>query len=136
MAGELAERKGENFVGIKHLDDAEEKIERDRIVDIVTTQPKQFQISLLSILSLIDDKKALFTGDIYDIYKQNCKTCGLKPLTQRRVSDIVAELDMLGIINAKVISKGRYGRTREISLAIPQSTVPKIKDLLVDSLGL
>ena len=136
VAGELAERKGENFVGIKHLDDAEEKIERDRIVDIVTTQPKQFQISLLSILSLIDDKKALFTGDIYDIYKQNCKTCGLKPLTQRRVSDIVAELDMLGIINAKVISKGRYGRTREISLAIPQSTVPKIKDLLVDSLGL
>ena len=136
VAGELAERKGENFVGIKHLDDAEEKIERERIVDIVTTQPKQFQISLLSILSLIDDKKALFTGDIYDIYKQNCKNCGLKPLTQRRVSDIVAELDMLGIINAKVISKGRYGRTREISLAIPQSTVPKIKDLLVDSLGL
>jgi len=136
VAGELAERKGENFVGIKHLDDAEEKIERDRIVDIVTTQPKQFQISLLSILSLIDDKKSLFTGDIYDIYKQNCKTCGLKPLTQRRVSDIVAELDMLGIINAKVISKGRYGRTREISLAIPQSTLPKIKDLLVDSLGL
>ena len=136
VAGELAERKGENFVGIKHLDDAEEKIERDRIVDIVTTQPKQFQISLLSILSLIDDKKSLFTGDIYDIYKQNCKTCGLKPLTQRRVSDIVAELDMLGIINAKVISKGRYGRTREISLAIPQSTIPKIKDILVDSLGL
>ena len=90
----------------------------------------------MSIFSLIEEKKSLFTGDVYDLYKENCKSCGLKPLTQRRVSDIVAELDMLGIINAKVISKGRYGRTREISLAIPQSTIPKIKDILVDTLGL
>ncbi len=121
---------------IKHLDAAEEKIERDRVLDIITTQPKQFQLSLLSIFSLIDNKQPLFTGDVYEIYKKNCKECGLNPLTQRRVSDIVAELDMLGIINAKVISKGRYGRTREISLALPQSTVPKIKNILVDSLGL
>jgi len=65
-----------------------------------------------------------------------CSKTGLKPLTQRRVSDIIAELDMFGIINAKVISKGRYGRTREISLAIPQSTVPKLNDLLKEGIGL
>jgi cell division control protein 6 len=57
-------------------------------------------------------------------------------LTQRRISDIIAELDMLGMINAKVISKGRYGRTREICLAIPRSTIPKIESILKDSLGL
>lgn len=136
VAGELAERKGNTNVAISHLDNAEEKIERDRVLDIVITQPKQFQLSLLSILSLIEGKQSLFTGDVYDLYKENCKNCSLKPLTQRRVSDIVAELDMLGIINARVISKGRYGRTREISLAIPHSTIPKIKDILVESLGL
>lgn len=136
VAGELAERKGNTNVTIGHLDNAEEKIERDRVLDIVITQPKQFQLSLLSILSLIEGKQSLFTGDVYDLYKENCKNCSLKPLTQRRVSDIVAELDMLGIINARVISKGRYGRTREISLAIPHSTIPKIKDILVESLGL
>ena len=43
---------------------------------------------------------------------------------------------MLGIINAKVISKGRYGRTREIRLAIPSSTIPKINDTLKEGLGL
>jgi len=53
-----------------------------------------------------------------------CIKCGLKPLTQRRLSDLIAELDMLGIINAKVISKGRYGRTKEIGLAMPQSSIP------------
>jgi len=35
------------------------------------------------------------------------------------VSDLISELDMLGIINSIVISKGRYGRTREIRLEMP-----------------
>ncbi len=136
VAGEMAERKNEVEIGINHLDEAEEKIERDRIVDIITTQPKQSQITLYSIFSLNFDNKSLFTGDVYELYKKNCNKSSLKPLTQRRVSDIIAELDMLGIINAKVISKGRYGRTREISLAIPESNIKEVKEILIDSLNL
>ena len=135
VAGELAERKNKSKVTIKFLDEAEEKIERDRIVDIVKTQPKQGQIVLYSIFNLEFDNKS-FTGDVYDIYKDKCKLCGLKPLTQRRVSDIIAELDMLGIINARVISKGRYGRTREISLAIPTSSADELKKTLETSLAI
>ena len=136
VAGEIAERKGEVKVEIKHLDHAEEKIERDRVMDIISSQPKQSQVALLSIFSTVAKDKQLFTGDVYDTYKKYCYDCGLKPLTQRRISDIIAELDMMGIINAKVVSKGRYGRTREISLAIPGSNMPKLKDVLVESLGL
>ncbi|PSP66156.1 cell division control protein Cdc6, partial [Halobacteriales archaeon QH_6_68_27] len=40
-------------------------------------------------------------------------------LTQRRVTDLISELDMLGIVNAVVVSKGRYGRTKEISMSVP-----------------
>ena len=61
---------------------------------------------------------------------------GTKPLTQRRVGDIIAELDMSGIINARVISKGRYGRTRRISLAVPENIVKKIDLMLREGLGL
>ena len=135
VAGEIAERKNKTKLSIKFLDEAEEKIERDRIVDIVKTQPKQGQIVLYSIFNLdLEDK--VFTGDAYSVYKDKCKLCGLKPLTQRRVSDIIAELDMLGIINARVISKGRYGRTREISPAIPNSSVEELRKTLEDSLGI
>lgn len=135
VAGEIAERKCCNKVQISHIDDAEEKIERDRLVDIVTTQPKQHQATLFSILSLSNKESSIiFTGEVYEIYKNICKETGLRPLTQRRVSDVIGELDMLGIINAKVISKGRYGRTREISLAIPTSTTPKVQKILQDAL--
>ena len=115
----------------------EEKIERDRVLDVVNTQPKQFQLTLLAIFDVCNlAESPVFTGDIYEIYKSFCGKVGLKPLTQRRVSDIIAELDMLGIINARVISKGRYGRTREIKLGIPSSTIPNIRTTLKESLNL
>ena len=126
VAGELAERKNKTKVDINHIDEAEEKIEKDRVLDIVHTQPKQFQVTLLAIFSTSKKNERLFTGDVYEIYKDICIKSGLRPLTQRRVSDIIAELDMLGIINAKVISKGRYGRTKEIGLAMPQSSIPDL----------
>ena len=63
-----------------------------------------------------------------------CKQVNSNVLTQRRVSDILAELDMLGIINAKIISKGRYGRTREILMAIDQNITLKLKEVLEKSL--
>ncbi len=136
VSGELAERNNDTKIKMKHLDGAEEKIEKDRVLDIVHTQPKQFQVTLLAIFNLSKTSDGLFTGDVYEIYKDLCSKCGLRPLTQRRISDIIAELDMLGIINARVISKGRYGRTREIRLAIPSSTVPGLVQVLKDGLSL
>ena len=110
--------------GVEYSEEAEKKIERDRVVDVVSTQPKQFQIILYTIFEIkhssSEGKKIkIYTGDVYDVYKDLCPKAGLRPITQRRLSDIIAELDMLGLINAKVISKGRFGRTRDIQLAIP-----------------
>jgi cell division control protein 6 len=136
VAGEVAERECSPNVNIKHIDEAESKIEHDRVLDIITTQPKQSQATLYSILSLRSKENTILTGQIYDIYKKLCDQTGLKTLTQRRIGDIIAELDMLGIINAKVISKGRYGRTREISLSTPNSTNNKIKQILEEGLDL
>lgn len=136
VAGEIAERSGCTAVEISHIDEAENKIERDKIVDVIITQPKQFQATLYAITLINPEKKNIFTGEVYELYKEICAKTGLRPLTQRRVSDVIGELDMQGIVNAKVISKGRYGRTREISIAIPLSLRPKVKKILEESLGL
>ncbi len=136
VAGELTERNNKKKIEIKNIDVAEDKIERDRVIDIVNSQPKQFKITLYSLLLTCLKKQTIFTGDIYEHYKIICFKTGLRPLTQRRVSDIIAELDMLGIINAKVISKGRYGRTREICTAISDSHVSLIINILKEGLNL
>ncbi|MBI2652985.1 cell division control protein Cdc6, partial [Candidatus Woesearchaeota archaeon] len=137
VAGEVADRKNHKKITIEHIDEAEEKIDRDRITDIVSTQPKQHQLVLYSILSIQPERnKSIFTGEVYELYKSLCNKTNTSILTQRRVSDIISEFDMLGIVNAKVISKGRYGRTRDISLEIPNTTLPKIKNILEESIRL
>lgn len=137
VAGEIAERNGLEKVDIKHIDEAEDKIDSDRVLDVVKTQPKQIQATLYAILNIFEKRKSLIlTGEVYNYYKNVCSKIKLRPLTQRRISDIISELDMLGIINGKVISKGRYGRTREISLSVQPIMEPKIKEILEQSLGL
>ena len=81
-------------------------------------------------------KNIIFNGEVYELYKEICNKIALRPLTQRRVSDVIAELDMYGIITVKVISKGRYGRTREITLSVPSSVLPLTKKILGEELEL
>ena len=136
VAGELAERSGSKEVSVNFLDEANSKIESDKIVNTIIGQPKQFQTVLYSILLLSPEKKVIFTGEIYELYQKLCKKVGFNVLTQRRISDILAEFDMLGIINAKIISKGRYGRTREVSVGLGSNLQTKIKEIIEKSIQL
>lgn len=137
VSGEIAERKNLKQISTEHIDEAEDKIDRDMILEAVKTQPKQIQVTLYSILCTCDQNNGtILTGEVYDYYKVLCEKTNLRPLTLRRVSDVIAELDMLGIIHAKVISKGRYGRTREISLAVSSSTLPKMVEILKQDLDI
>ncbi len=136
VAGELAERSASQVLKIEHLDEAEKKVESERIITSITTQPKQFQTVLYAILYNTHQKHNFFTGEIYTTYLSLCSKEKFNVLTQRRISDILAELDMLGIINAKIISKGRYGRTREIIVPLEESLILKLKEVLEKSLQL
>lgn len=136
VAGEIAEREGRDKILEEDVDKAQEKIERESIEEVVRTLPQQSKAVLLSALLLLQTREQpVYTGEVYDVYKGIAVQLGVKPLTQRRVSDLIAELDMLGLINAKVISKGRYGRTREIYLSLSPDHTMKIESMLKSELG-
>jgi archaeal cell division control protein 6 len=139
IAGEVAERAGDKFIDIKHIDLANEKIDRDKIIDIISSAPKQFQIVLMAAMELIskknDKQQKVFTGDIYSLYQDLCVKSRNEVLTQRRVSDLLGEFDMLGLINARVVSKGRGGRTREIKLLIPEGLIPRAREIIQGNLS-
>ena len=77
----------------------------------------------------------MFTGDVYKAYQEVCVQSRDEVLTQRRISDILSDFDMLGIINVATISKGRYGRTREIHLSLSPTIQEKAKDLIAKSIN-
>lgn len=136
IAGEIAERDNSKKIMVKHLDEANTKLERDKILDVIKTEPKQFQYVLHSIINLSEKNNdhPVFTGDVYNFYQEVCLKNKAEVLTQRRVSDIIQEFDMLGIINVRVVSKGRGGRMREIKLAIAKPIVEKAKEIIQESL--
>jgi len=132
MAAELAERSKARKITRKHVRLAQNKIEIDRIIEVVRTLPTQSKLILLAVLLKEKHNKktgtagAVTTGEVYEIYKDLCKKTRTDSLTQRRVADLISELDMLGIITARVISKGRYGRTRDIKTSSSSGEIMKI----------
>ncbi|WP_303646295.1 Cdc6/Cdc18 family protein [Halomarina oriensis] len=131
-AGELAERDRTENIHEEHVRRAQEKIELDRVVEVVRTLPTQSKLVLYAVILLEENGvHNINTGEVFNIYKRLCAEIDMDVLTQRRVTDLISELDMLGIVNAVVVSKGRYGRTKEMSLSVPLDETKSV--LLADS---
>lgn len=127
VSGEIAERDSKSRVEEQHVKGAQEKIEVDRVVEVVRTLPTQSKLALYSVMLLRNNGyKNVTTGEVYNVYRQLCLQVDMDILTQRRVTDLMSELDMLGIVNAVVVSKGRYGRTKEIVLSVPINSTKKV----------
>ena len=130
VSGEIAERSGCTMVTEEQVRLARERIEQDRVREVVMTLPTQSKLVLHSVILLEDQgTRSITTGSVYNMYKQLCPLVDMDYLTHRRIADLIAELDMLGIIHTIVISKGRYGRTKEITLSVSQE---KLRSILRD----
>ena len=149
FAGELAEREGAEMVSPEHIDNADKRMERNRIVDIIKSQPKQFQLVHYAIVktsmrekhNLVTNKKSTViepttTGEVYDYYNKLAQDINIPTVSLRRISDIIIELEVLGLINFKIVSKGRYGRTRYISVGLPKTVYNEVLDVLREELNI
>jgi cell division control protein 6 len=127
VAGEVAEREGSSKVSDVHVRGAQRKIEEDRVSTVLGSMPLHSKFVLWgSYLASKMGIEAAVTGDLYDVYAELCKQSGVEPLTQRRVSSLINELDLLGLINARLVSLGRYGRTKKVRLGVPPTLIAEI----------
>jgi len=120
VAGELAERENAESIGDFHIREASKSIERDRVLEAIQSLPIHGKLTLLAVSYF---QEAENTGHVYAKYTDLAKRLGLEPLTQRRVSGLLSELDLLGLVSAPVISKGRMGRSKKIKLEVPQQAI-------------
>ena len=127
VAGELAEREGSRGILEDHIRRAEKRIEHDRMAEALRDLPPHSKVVLCSVYLLGKSNiSSAITGDIYEIYCELCRELGLAPLTQRRVSGLINELDVIGALNSRVVSMGRYGRTKKIRLGIARSIIREV----------
>ena len=124
VAGEVAERQGAEMITEEHVKDAEKHIEHNRVVEALKNLTLHSKLVLLSVYHL--SKSNAITGEIYDIYTELCGELGVGLLTQRRLGTLINELDAMGLLNAKVVSMGRYGRTKKIRLDISRTILKDV----------
>jgi len=129
IAADIAERNGDQTITEAHVNFARNKIELDAVIEVIKTITIQSKIVLMSIVkNQENENNKMTTGDVYTTYKEICTIIGNQILSQRRVADLISELDMLGIIHARVKSFGSKGRTKEIELNISKDITQIVID--------
>ena len=121
VAGELAERQQSDKVTIEHVREASLKIEENKEEASLKSYPLHEKLVLLAIMKANGSS----TGEIYSSYKNLCKTVGKDGLTQRRVTQMLSEIELSGIISGRLIHQGIHGRTKKYKLTVPSEMIKK-----------
>ncbi len=124
VAGELAEKESAKKVTKMHVQHAQSLLEQEAFLVALKTLSHQSKLVLYSIYLLkTNNLTEISTGDVIDAYIQLCKALDNDPLTSRHVSNLIGDLEALELINAPIISRGIFGRTRQIKIRIPEGVL-------------
>jgi archaeal cell division control protein 6 len=121
VAGELAERQQSEKITVAFVDEASLKIEENKEEASLKSYPLHEKLVLLAIMKANGSS----TGEIYSSYKNLCKVVGKDGLTPRRVTQMLSEIELSGIISGRLISQGTHGRTKKYKLTVSSEMIKK-----------
>ncbi len=132
VAGEIAEREQADVVKEDHIRRASLKLEEDKETTALNSYPLHEKLLILAVMKA----NGSTTGEIYQSYKNLCKVTRQKELTQRRVTQMLSEIEMTGLISGKIIHQGMHGRTKKFALTLNPETVKNAfrEDLVLEDL--
>ncbi|MHB1439253.1 MAG: Cdc6/Cdc18 family protein [Cuniculiplasma sp.] len=114
---EMAVRESAIKINVDHVYRARDTMEIDVIRETVKTLPIHSKMVLMAVIVCGErHPNSATTGEVSSLYSDLCREVGIQPLTSRRVSDYISDLEDFGMINTTVKSLGRYGRTRYIRI--------------------
>lgn len=119
VAGEIAEREQSNIIKEEHVRKASQKIEEDKETTVLRSYPLHEKLLIIAVMKA----SGLSTGEIYTAYKSLCKVIRQKELTQRRITQMLSDVELSGIITGKIIHQGIHGRTKKYKLTISPEMV-------------
>ena len=122
-AAKVAQESGGRLTE-KEVEVASETLEVDKTQELIQALATHQKLTLIACYVALGKGKArVSTGQVYEYYRELCHRIPTRALTQRRMSDMISFLDLYGLINAPVVSRGRYGQTREIAASLAQDLI-------------
>lgn len=118
VSGEIANERGKS-VDISCVKQALDKVEKDWIREEIETLPMRSALILGLIAFHCVEKDLVSTRELYDSLRKVKMTEGfenIRKLSERRILDIIVELETVGLISTWNVSRGRGGFGKEIKL--------------------
>jgi cell division control protein 6 len=132
VAGEIAEREQEEKVSEEHIRRASQKMEEDKETAALQSYPLHEKLIILAVMRAGGSS----TGEIFTAYKELCRSIRQKELTQRRMTQMLSDIELSGIISGRIVHQGIHGRTKKFKLTISPETIKQTlkKDLILEDI--
>ena len=133
VAGKIAELKQDRTITDEHIRLASQRTE----IDKESQQLNAFSLHEKLLVITIMKSPNISTGGIYSAYKSLCKLTHQNTLTQRRVTQMLNEIELSGLITGKMIHQGIHGNTKKFNLTVSPDLVKntlKTDEIFVDIL--
>jgi len=116
-AGVVAERADRPRVTTGDVERAFTELESDKVSNYIEVLPTQEKAVLFTIALMVKaGRRKIYSGDVYINYTRLAESLDLKTLSSPRVSGIISQLEIEGVIKATITPKGGRGMSREIFL--------------------
>jgi len=118
---EILEKLGKN-----HIDLASEQLQKDRVIKIIYSASYHLRLVCAALARIIylTGEPWHSTSTLYEQYNKILDS-KIKPLSYRRISELLVELQNTGIATSQTGSKGRHGYGTQYKLLISPEMIGK-----------
>jgi archaeal cell division control protein 6 len=126
IAAEIAGKGGEK-ISKKHIDDAVGQLQKDRISTMLSSASYHLKLAAAALarISYLMEEVWHSTSTLYDQYRHIMSNDD-KELSYRRFSELLTELENMGLVVSHTSSKGRHGYGTQYKLAVSPEMIGKV----------
>jgi cell division control protein 6 len=128
VAAEIAGKRGGEKISKMHIDLAVARLQRDRVS--TTLSSASFHLKLvataLARITYLTQEVWHSTSTVYNQYRLILEGGTTKPLTYRRIAELLTELENMGLVISHTSSKGRHGYGTQYKLVVPPEAIGKV----------
>lgn len=126
VSSEIA-AKEKKEITVEHVMEASEQLQKDRVDEVISSMSHHSKLICLTLAAktFALEKEWSTTISLYDKYK---KYLNSEPVSYRRFSQLLKDLENAGLLVSKTGSKGRRGYSSEYHLVIDPQIIGEIID--------
>jgi cell division control protein 6 len=127
VAAEIAGKRGGEKISKMHVDAALAQLQKDRVSTTLSSASYHLKLAAAALarISYLTQEVWHSTSTVYNQYRLSLEE-GAKPLTYRRIAELLTELENMGLVISHTSSKGRHGYGTQYKLVVPPETIGKV----------